>query len=96
MTDAADLGRVAAAVDRCLFCARPENLKATMRIALVVGVVLTAINEGDALTAGHISGVLAAKVPFNFVVPFVVSNLGLLAARQAPVSRRGPRSSPPR
>lgn len=82
MIDAAGAGRVAAAVDRCRFCARPENLKATTRIALVVGVVLTGINEGDAFAAGHVNSLLVAKVPLNFVVPFVVSNLGLLAARR--------------
>ena len=87
---------ISAYLDRCRFCARPENLKATSRMALVVGVVLTSINEGDAFASGHFSSDLATKVPFNFVVPFVVSNLGLLAARRQPVSRRAPRSSPPR
>ena len=96
MTDTAEAGRGATTVDRCRFCARPENLRATTRIAIVVGVVLTGINEGDAFAAGHFNSVLAAKVPLNFVVPFVVSNLGLLAARRELVSRRGPRSSPPR
>jgi len=82
MMDAAGVGRVATAVDRCRFCARPENLRATTRIALVVGVVLTGINEGDTFAAGHFNSVLVLKVPLNFVVPFVVSNLGLLAARR--------------
>ena len=53
-----------------------------MTIAAVVGVVLTAINEGDLLVQGHVSATLFAKVPLNFLVPFVVSNLGLLASRR--------------
>ncbi|HVC86940.1 MAG TPA: hypothetical protein VNC40_05875 [Gaiellaceae bacterium] len=48
----------------------------------MVGVVLTGINEGDTFAAGHFNSVLVLKVPLNFVVPFVVSNLGLLAARR--------------
>ncbi len=76
----------------CRYCARPEHLRATTRIALVVGVLLSAINEGDALAAGHLTTALAVKVPLNFVVPFVVSNLGLLAAESRTVTRRGPRS----
>ena len=84
MMDAAGAGagRVATTVDRCRFCARPENLKATTRIAIVVGVVLTSINEGDAFAAGHFNSPMMVKAPLNFVVPFVVSNLGLLAARR--------------
>jgi hypothetical protein len=63
---------------------RTECLRATLRIALVVGVVLTAINEGDLLVRGRYTVAPAVKVPLNFVVPFVVSNLGLLAGRTRP------------
>ncbi len=75
----------------CRHCARPKNLRATVRIALVVGLVLTAINEGDAIVSGHFTPALGAKVPLNFVVPFIVSNLGLLAARREWLRDRGPR-----
>jgi hypothetical protein len=53
---------------------------------------LSAINEGDTLASGHLTTALAVEVPLNFVVPFVVSNLGLLAAESNTVTRRGPRS----
>ena len=62
------------------FCARPRHLRRTVTIAVVVGVVLTAINEGDLLAQGHFPAALAIKLPLNFLVPFVVSNLGLLAS----------------
>jgi hypothetical protein len=65
----------------CRYCLRPENLRATIRIALVVGVVLTGVNEGDTLASRHLSSALAFKIPLNFIVPFLVSNLGLLAGR---------------
>ena len=51
-----------------------------MAIATVVGIVLTGINEGDLLVESHFSVALAIKLPLNFLVPFIVSNLGLLAS----------------
>ena len=79
-------------LERCRYCGRPENLRATVKIALVVGSLLTGISEGGSLAAGHFTASLAAKVPLNLLVPFVVSNLGLLAARHERVSRRERRS----
>jgi hypothetical protein len=73
--------RVAVAVEIC--CARP-TLRRTTRIAAVVGLVLSGINEGDDLVHGHISGATEIKMALNFLVPFVVSNLGVLAG-----TRRG-------
>lgn len=79
---AAARGWRAALLERCRYCGRSENLRATTRIALAVGLVLTAINEGDTLAAGDLGVGLAVKIPLNFIVPFIVSNLGLLAAGQ--------------
>lgn len=56
----------------------PANLKRTGFIAALVGVWLTAINEGDQVIHGHFGGI-GLKVVMNFVTPFVVANLGLLA-----------------
>ncbi len=60
-------------------CCRRANLRRTVRIAAVVGVVLTTINEGDLLVTGKASPATAIKIGLNFVVPFIVSNLGVLA-----------------
>lgn len=60
-------------------CRRPSNLRRTIRIALVVGCVLTLINQGDVIARGDATGVTAVKMVLNFMVPFVVSNLGVLA-----------------
>lgn len=68
--------RIAVAVEIC--CAR-ETLRRTARIAAVVGLVLTGINEGDSLIHGHVSGATEIKMALNFLVPFIVSNLGVLA-----------------
>jgi hypothetical protein len=64
-------------------CMRREHLRRTLRIALVVGVVLTVINQGDVIIGGDASMATWIKVVLNFCVPFVVSNLGLLAGKRA-------------
>jgi hypothetical protein len=64
-------------------CLRREHLGRTVRIALVVGVILTLINQADVIIRGDATGVTWIKSGLNFVVPFVVSNLGLLAGKRA-------------
>jgi hypothetical protein len=64
-------------------CLRREHLRRTVRIALVVGVILTLINQADVIVRGDATEVTWIKSGLNFVVPFVVSNLGLLAGKRA-------------
>jgi hypothetical protein len=63
------------------YCRRREHLRRTLRIALVVGLVLTAINQSGVLLSGHAGAATFVRCGLNFVVPFVVSNLGLLGGR---------------
>ena len=60
-------------------CRRRGTLKRTLTIAAVVGVVLSLINEGGAIFHGDVTRSNGWKIGLNFVVPFVVSNLGVLA-----------------
>jgi hypothetical protein len=62
---------------------RREHLRRTARIALVVGVVLTLINQADVIVRGDATAITWLKAAGNFVVPFIVSNLGLLAGKRA-------------
>src|SRR5262249_28285828 len=64
----------------CLRCAllQAPMLRRSGVIALIVGTILTAINQGDALLAGHWAPALAWKLPLTYVVPFVVATLGAL------------------
>lgn len=64
-------------------CRRPANLRRTVRIALTVGGVLTAINQADVLIDGRATAITAVKIPLNFIVPFVVCNLGVLTGTRA-------------
>ena len=75
--------RWARVVEACRYCAQPRHLRRTVRIAFVVGLVLTAINQLDVILAGDSTAATWVKCGLNFVVPFVVSNLGLLSGRAA-------------
>jgi len=80
MADQTGSGGLRAALS---YCARRQHLRRTVRIALVVGVVLTAINQLDVILGGDATTATWVKCGLNFVVPFVVSNLGLLSGRES-------------
>lgn len=57
----------------------PPYLRRTATIALVVGLTINLVNHGDVILAGDASAETWLKAALNFLIPFVVSNLGLLA-----------------
>jgi hypothetical protein len=57
-----------------------RHLRATVRIAALVGTVLFAINQLDVVVEGRATVETWVKVAVTYLVPFVVSNLGILAA----------------
>jgi hypothetical protein len=60
-------------------CHHP-HLRKMAAIALVVGTVLFAINQLDVVLRGDATTVVWIKSAVTHVVPFVVSNLGVLVA----------------
>jgi hypothetical protein len=64
------------------FCLQRRNLRRTVRIALVVGVVVTLINQGGVIAGGTATAATWVRCGLNFVVPFLVSNAGLLSGRR--------------
>ncbi|HEU0021924.1 MAG TPA: nitrate/nitrite transporter NrtS [Dehalococcoidia bacterium] len=63
---------------RCALMHRPM-VKRSLVAALVVGTVLTALNQGDALLSGQWNNALYWKIPLTYCVPFVVATYGALA-----------------
>ena len=55
---------------------QPQHLRRTITIALVVGTILTAINHADVIAHGDATSATFAKAALNYLVPFIVSNLG--------------------
>jgi hypothetical protein len=62
-----------------LWLARP-TLRKTIKIALVVGTLLSLINQGSVIFGGHATAVTCVRVGLNYLVPFCVSSLGYLSA----------------
>ncbi len=71
---------------RCLRCAlmdRPMLVRSFV-ICLIVGTVLTAINQGNVILGGDLPAALAWKIPLTYSVPFSVATAGAtLNARSA-------------
>jgi hypothetical protein len=65
------------------YCFAAERLKRTVLTALIVGTVLTLLNQVDVVAVGHATSTTYLKCAANYLVPFVVSNLGLLIGRDA-------------
>jgi sterol desaturase/sphingolipid hydroxylase (fatty acid hydroxylase superfamily) len=63
-------------------CWRPANLRRTAMIALVVGTIFTLINEVQQFVDGKGTWVTGVKIAVNYLVPFVVANLGVLVAHR--------------
>ena len=51
-------------------------LARSLRASLVVGTVLTALNQGDILLQGRFPPALWWKVPLTYLVPFLVATYG--------------------
>ena len=65
---------------KCLACSllhRPM-LKRSSVAALVVGTILTLLNQGDLLLSAQWSGALYWKIPLTYCVPFLVATYGAL------------------
>jgi hypothetical protein len=60
--------------------AYPPYLKRTARIALIFGSLLFVINHLDEVVLGHATAAVWIKGALTFLVPFCVSNLGVLVA----------------
>jgi hypothetical protein len=68
----------------CLACAilyRPV-LRRAIYIALVVGTILTVINQGDVLLMGAVTPLVLFKILLTYMVPYSVSTFSALSANR--------------
>lgn len=65
---------------KCLICALRHwpMLKRSLLTTLVVGTILTLLNQGDIILAGSWELHLYWKVPLTYCVPFLVTTWGAL------------------
>ena len=55
-----------------------RNLRRTVLVALIVGTILFCINQLDVVLRGDATPLVWVKAATTYLVPFVVSNVGLL------------------
>jgi hypothetical protein len=69
---------------RCTQCAvryQPVLHRAVV-IALIVGTILTLINQGDILLHGAVTTLVIVKICLTYTVPYTVSTISALAANR--------------
>ena len=59
---------------------RPTIVRRGLTYSVVVGSILVAINQGDAILGGDLSTVHYLKMGLTYVVPFAVSTLSSVSA----------------
>lgn len=66
--------------NKCLGCSllHLPMLKRSAIAAVVVGTILTALNQGDLLLSGQWANALYWKIPLTYCVPFLVATYGAL------------------
>ena len=52
----------------------------SLKIALLVGTILFALNQGDIVLGGEFPQALTWKIPLTYITPFLVSLWGALAS----------------
>jgi hypothetical protein len=80
---AARIPRWSTAIEAVGLIARGYTFRPCIRIALVVGTVLSIVNQGAVVVDGA-DAMTAVRIGFNYFVPFVVSSIGYLAAFRVP------------
>ncbi|MGD9701207.1 MAG: nitrate/nitrite transporter NrtS [Acidimicrobiia bacterium] len=66
-------------IDACRLILRGVTFQTGIRVALVVGTVLTLVNQGSVIAGGDAIPVTWVRVGVNYLVPFLVSSFGYLA-----------------
>jgi len=77
---------------RCLTCALTfwPLVRRSAIVALIVGTILTAINQGNIILGGDFTASLYWKIPLTYAVPYCVATTGaLLNSRRLVQSAEG-------
>ncbi len=61
-------------------CLHPGHLRKTVAMALIAGTVLFFINQFDVVISGRATPLVSLKVGLTYLVPFCVSNYGIVVA----------------
>lgn len=62
---------------------RGVTLRTALPTAVIVGSILSAVNQGDVILGGRASGTTWLRIAVNYLVPFAVASIGFLSARKS-------------
>lgn len=65
--------------DACRLVLRGVTFRTCARVAVVVGTILTVVNQGSVIVGGDANAATWVRVGVNYLVPFIVSSIGYLA-----------------
>lgn len=68
----------------CALVCCGRTARTAVPIALIVGTILSVVNQGAIIAAGDGTIGTWVRVAVNYLVPFVVSSIGWLSARRTP------------
>jgi hypothetical protein len=61
---------------------RGATLRTGLRVSVFVGTILSVVNQGETIADGNATPATWVRVAVNYLVPFLVSSYGFLAARR--------------
>jgi hypothetical protein len=73
---------------------RGVTYRTASRVALVVGTILSAVNQGTVIANGHAVATTWVRVAVNYLVPYTVASIGYLSPFRVAKPHRadGPRT----
>lgn len=66
-------------IDGCRLILSGVTFKTCARVALVVGTILSAVNQGAVIANGDATNLTWVRVAVNYLIPFLVSSIGYIA-----------------
>lgn len=69
--------------------AKGYTFRTCIRVAAVVGTILSAVNQGAQIVGGEATAATGIRIAVNYLVPFLVSSIGYLAPFRVPTGTTG-------
>lgn len=67
-------------IEAVVLTLRGRTTRVAIPVAVVVGTVISVVNQGDVIIDGQASGITWLRIVINYLVPFIVANVAYLSA----------------
>lgn len=79
LTQRTDVPAWSTRIDGCRLIIRGVTFRTCARVAVVVGTILSLVNQGSVILDGDATRMTWARVAVNYLIPFLVSSIGYIA-----------------